>query len=198
MLEESKNVSGEVSVKPSVRPPFKRRIILIKRSLQMKYAAVMFILFALAAFTVWWEVYQSLSGLSDSGLITDPNLMTMVTKISTVVFMKVGALLILVWILSIALSHFVAGPIYRFETSLKTLRTGDLTHRVFLRKRDELKNLAQEFNDTINVLQTNVLNDRKKIEGLAARLQGLAGKVDSAELQSIIAELKSVTASFKA
>lgn len=44
-------------------------------------------------------------------------------------------------------SHKIAGPLFRFEKDIKIIATGDLTHKINLRKKDQLKKLALDIND---------------------------------------------------
>ena len=122
--------------------PTRRRQVVIKRAFQFKYAIIMFALFSLAAFMVWWEIYNSFRSLIAQGLIQDPAAIRMVSDMSRVVLYKVMIALAIVWFLSLLLSHYLAGPIFRLEACLELLKDGDLTHRVRLRPHDELKRLA--------------------------------------------------------
>ncbi|MFC1743734.1 HAMP domain-containing protein [Candidatus Riflebacteria bacterium] len=54
---------------------------------------------------------------------------------------------IVVAILSIFVTHTIAGPVYRMERVARSIGKGDLTNVVRLRTRDELKDLAQAFNE---------------------------------------------------
>ncbi len=132
---------------------YKRRTILIRRSFQIKHALITLALFALSAFIVWWELYESFSEMSARGLISDPQVMLIVREISSVIMIKMSVALLLVWLLSILLTHFVAGPLYRLEKGLEALRDGDFKHRIHLRKWDELESLAQLFNEAMDRLQ---------------------------------------------
>ncbi len=53
---------------------------------------------------------------------------------------------------SIFLSHKIAGPLYRFDTTLKEIKDGKLGMRIRLRKLDEGQFLADRFNETIETL----------------------------------------------
>ena len=53
---------------------------------------------------------------------------------------------------SVFLSHKIAGPLYRFEATLKQIEKGDLATRVKLRKFDEAQFVADHFNETIENL----------------------------------------------
>ncbi|PIS47518.1 MAG: hypothetical protein COT17_03125 [Elusimicrobia bacterium CG08_land_8_20_14_0_20_51_18] len=60
---------------------------------------------------------------------------------------KAGMYLLIVLIVSAVISHKMAGPIYKFEKSCQTIAEGDLTHRVYLRKGDQLTDLQNSFNE---------------------------------------------------
>ncbi len=49
-------------------------------------------------------------------------------------------------IITLLLSHRVAGPFYRFEITLDEMINGDLSQKIFLRQKDEGKDLAAKIN----------------------------------------------------
>jgi nitrogen fixation/metabolism regulation signal transduction histidine kinase len=63
----------------------------------------------------------------------------------------IGILIIVVQIalLTIFFSHKLAGPIYRFEKMCHTLIEGNYTDKIYLRRGDEMQNLAQLINEVI-------------------------------------------------
>jgi len=185
----SKNLKAGVKKNPG----FKRRKILIKRSFQIKSALIMLVLLGAACFMVWWETYHSLTGLSREGIIKDPALLVMLGKISKIVLVKAGLFLGVAWILSIALTHYIAGPIYRFEKSFEALKSGDLTHRIHLRKGDELKFLGSSFNETMGSLQENIKSDRLLVEAVARQLDNESNE----KFLKLSGDLRKVTKSFK-
>ncbi len=161
------------------KPAHRRRQVVVNRSFQFKYAAIMFVLFGLAAFMVWWEIYNSFRSLIAQGLVQDPAAVRMVGDVSRVVLYKVMIALGIVWFLSLLLSHYLAGPIYRFEACLRLLKEGDLVHRARLRPHDELKSLATIYNEALDGLQARL----KAIHEAATR-----GSVD---------KIKQITEEFK-
>lgn len=144
------------------KKPYKRKIIVVKKSFQFKYATIVTVLFALACFTVWWEIHQSVKQLTMQGIINDPVVVQMMASLSNVMLLKATVALVLVWILALALSHWVAGPVYRVEKGLEALGTGDFTHRIFLRKRDQFASLAEVFNRTAEALQEKARKEQSK------------------------------------
>lgn len=159
----------------SARPAYKRKIIVVNRFFQFKHAVISLVLFGLAAFIVWWETFQSISGLAKSGMITDPSMMPLLKEISRVVMIKVIIALGLVWMLSILITHFIAGPIYRLQKGLEALRDGDLNHRIHLRRGDDLKAVAALFNDTMDTVQSRLNKSEAEIQKIADQLEKEGG-----------------------
>ncbi len=64
-----------------------------------------------------------------------------------------GILIIVVQIalLTVFFSHKLAGPIYRFEKVCNNMIEGNYTEKIYLRKGDEMQNLARLFNDVISL-----------------------------------------------
>jgi len=63
----------------------------------------------------------------------------------------IGILIIVAQIalLTIFFSHKLAGPIYRFEKMCHSLIEGNYTDKIYLRRGDEMQNLAQLINEVI-------------------------------------------------
>jgi methyl-accepting chemotaxis protein len=164
-------------------PPIRRRKVVVKRGFQFRYAGIMFVLFALAAFMVWWEVFHTFRSLTADGVITDPAAVRVVGNMSRTVLFKVAAALALVWFLALILSHFLAGPLYRFEACFRLLKGGDLSHRANLRPHDELKSLAVDYNGAVEALQARVKAIRDAAHGADSRTA-------LEKIRAIIAEFK--------
>ncbi len=89
----------------------------------------------------------------------------------------VGILIIVVQIalLTVFFSHKLAGPIYRFEKVCNAVIAGDYTEKIYLRKGDEMQNLARLFNDVICLSDERLaaLRDAKTGEDKAHIISGL-------------------------
>lgn len=60
-------------------------------------------------------------------------------------------------LITLFLTHRIAGPFYRFEKTLDDMIEGDLTGKIVLRKKDEGKELAQKIN-AFNFILSDKLN----------------------------------------
>ena len=98
---------------------------------------------------------------------------------------KIIMYMVMVLIVAAVVSHRMAGPVFKFEKSCATVGEGDLTHRVFLRKGDQLTDLQDQFNNMTGAVNEVVKEYEKfRVEAAAA---GLADKADA--LSKKVAEI---------
>ncbi|MDD5504956.1 MAG: methyl-accepting chemotaxis protein [Candidatus Omnitrophica bacterium] len=141
----------------------KRKIYLIKKSFQLRYALVISVFILLTALlsssmtylAVFPYLSEKLANVYPQGrliaLLRNANAKALISTFMIFPFA--------IWF-GIILSHRVAGPWYKLELVLKKLADGDLNHDIYLRKNDELQSLAHLLNDVIrnlrDVAQANV------------------------------------------
>ena len=80
-------------------------------------------------------------------------------------FLLIGGLLIV--LLTIVLTHKIAGPLYRFEQTFKAMCRGHLDQKIYLRKKDEGKVLGQ----LINQFNQTLAQDIRQIREIANQLE---------------------------
>lgn len=87
---------------------------------------------------------------------------------------------------SIFLSHKIAGPLYRLHKGFQELQNGNLKTRISLRKFDEAKSLAEDFNhaalfldEHTQRLKTILKENRDQHEKLVSRLNDELSKIKS-------------------
>ncbi|MFH2202557.1 MAG: methyl-accepting chemotaxis protein [Elusimicrobiota bacterium] len=184
---------------------FQRRTVLVKRGLQLKYAAIVFAAVAFTALIVGIGSYLTMFRFIEEN---DPSLMPILSQVIRMDMVKMIIFMGIMFLVSMFVSHRFAGPIYRFERSAQVLSTGDLTHRVALRTGDDLMELQDEVNAMIVNLQRLVQKDRSLVEHLTARLdETLKNLPDTPaeteidhlrdDLKSLREELHHITRSFK-
>lgn len=184
---------------------FQRRTVLVKRSLQLKYAAVVFAAVVFTAFIVGVGSYYSLIHTLQA---ENPTLIPDLAGALRLDMVKLVIFLGIMFLVSLFVSHRWAGPIYRFERSAQTVSTGDLTHRVSLRTGDDLMELQDEMNAMIASLQRLVQKDRSLAEHLASRIDAAMQKLSQApchaeldplreDLKALKEELLHITQAFK-
>jgi methyl-accepting chemotaxis protein len=83
----------------------------------------------------------------------DETLLTTILSITACILILI---IPLIFFASMLMSHRVSGPVYRFERSAEALANGDLTVRVRLREKDEMKEAAARMDGTIDKFRTKI------------------------------------------
>ena len=145
---------------------YKRRNYFINKELQGKYIFNYFLLVAVGSIifslifsffssnslTIVYDDYHLQLG-STPGILLNKMLSTQW------VLIVVGGLITV--IITLFLTHRVAGPFFRFQKCLDFMLNKDLCDKIFLRKKDEGKKLAQQINH-FNAMLSSSLNEIKK------------------------------------
>ncbi len=90
--------------------------------------------------------------------------------------------LIIVVVISLFFSHQIAGPIFKLEQTLKRIRDGNLRHRLKFRNTDNLDDLADQFNATLDYLCEPYVRIGEALDRIAAEAggKGEAGRLVAA------------------
>lgn len=106
------------------------------------------------------EEYVGNLRIKESGEFT-ANLLRSASKV-----LALGLLIVVfqLVILTIFVSHKIAGPIYRFEKFCEAIQTGDLTTRIRLRKSDEMIQTAERFNVMTSELEIRIRTVQEALE----------------------------------
>jgi methyl-accepting chemotaxis protein len=89
----------------------------------------------------------------------DETLLTTILSITAYVLILI---IPLIFFASVLMSHRVSGPVFRFERSAEALANGDLTVRVRLRDKDEMKDAAARMDGTIDKFRTKITGLKEK------------------------------------
>ncbi len=74
-------------------------------------------------------------------------------------------------IVTLFVSHKIAGPIYRFEKELEEIASGDLTRKIALRRKDQITNLAQNLNQMVSNFNRKISELKQDIEDIKKTAQ---------------------------
>lgn len=95
--------------------------------------------------------------------------------------------------LALFLPQKVAGPIYRVQKSLETIRDGDLTEHLVLRRNDTLMDLADSMNDTTAGLRAKIeeiKETQRELDRIIASLEHREAAALSARQRAALASLR--------
>jgi methyl-accepting chemotaxis protein len=86
----------------------------------------------------------------------------------------IAVVIVLFGLLSIFVTHKLAGPVFVFERMTNNIAAGDLTVRAILRKDDDLHDLAKSFNqmaDNLESLLIKLEEEHKKLSSYETTLR---------------------------
>jgi len=128
-----------------------RRHYLVKKRFQLGLTLRIFIALLAVAFIVGWTIYYSIwsTVLSELG---QEKLVLVHRAITGKLIFRLSLILVAIAILSVFVSHRMAGPIFKFERTLKQLNRGERVEKIRLRRGDSFKELASEINVLIDKL----------------------------------------------
>jgi methyl-accepting chemotaxis protein len=154
---------------------WKRRNYFIKKDLQGKYIFSFFI-FVVAGSIIFTLIFSLLS--SNTMTIVYDNYKLQIGKTPLIlmkeilsaqwIFIVAGGFIVV--ILSMFLTHRFAGPLFRFEKSIEEMTKGNLNFLIYLRSKDEGKELAEKINILITMLSSNIKEMRRLSEEVNNKL----------------------------
>jgi methyl-accepting chemotaxis protein len=164
---------------------------IIKTGFQFKFSLIVFLFLAFSAGSIWFWGHATVNQMIESGMVHGEDAIASMQMLqSNIAYISLLALAI-TFGLSLFFSHYIAGPIYRFEKTLESMRDqGDLTIYVRLRKRDEFKETADLFNQALVGLRNRVKKEREGVSAQVQKLAELSPKLNSPELNKIVEDLK--------
>lgn len=194
-MSDSKPIASQAD--RTRRPPRFLGQYIIKQRFQMKFSLIVFTFLSVAVFAIWLEGHLALKSMQNSGMINDLETLAQLKSVNTVIGNTSILMVAVVFGLSLFFSHFVAGPIYRFEKTLEEMKLGNLSMQVKLRKHDELKDMADLFNQALASLRNKVRKERETLDAALTkaskisetlRSKGHAAEAD--ELDKLIHQIK--------
>lgn len=82
-------------------------------------------------------------------------------------------IILLTIVTTLLVSHKLAGPLFRFEKELKEIGNGDLSKDVKVRKKDQIKAMADSLNQMRTNLQKKISDIKEEVEQI---IESTAGK----------------------
>lgn len=164
--------------------PYKRSNYFIDRRYQTKYIFLTLMLLLAYTITLIAMVFiPYVIDLASGGpLAQQTEAARILVDLHGRIWPGVTAAILLFSVLSVYISHQVAGPVYRIKKGIQTILNGDLTRPIHLRRRDDLKDLAECTNLLRNELLTfhSILCDNQAL--LTDCQHKLAGKAADSDV----------------
>ena len=131
---------------------YQRRLLLINKPFQLRFAFYVvswMIALSVTYPLIIYEIFE-LMGRVLTRLSTDPSIGEQILSKRQDIFLLLVflqlAVMCVMFLVSIFLSHRIAGPVYKLMKSMEEARLGQLQGPIFFRKNDHFKELADQFN----------------------------------------------------
>ncbi len=180
-------------------PIFRRRNYFIKKNFQVNFTVKFLIIILIEAFlAAGLFLYMSKGTLTTGYLGSELRIartydfflpMLLLSNLIIVGISAVIGIAVLIF-----LSHRIAGPLYRFENILDSIKKGDLTQRFKLRENDQFVELANSINEHTDTLDKNMGHLKAGVmefSQLASKMQTAMASDPSAnkELERLLQEM---------
>lgn len=129
-----------------------RKQYLIKKGVQLRFMIVIIVSMILIASVTWYSIYSAVMQTLYSQFHGE-NLALIKHAITYKLLMRSFLLIFAIAIISVFISHRMAGPVYKFEQTIRALSQGKEVEEIKLRKRDEFYGLATAINALINSMK---------------------------------------------
>jgi len=149
----------------------KRKNYFVKKDFQvrfiLKFCLLLFIgvvlstglLFLFSQDSLTSSFQQSRLEIKNTSIAILPSVM--VTNLITLGLITLGTIIV-----TLLVSHKIAGPLFRFEKELDAVSKGDLTKRVILREKDQGKDMADSLNVMISSFHDKVSDIQADIDAI--------------------------------
>ena len=149
--------------------PYKRRIHFIKKEFQAKFILKFVLLVLMGSL-----ISTGLLVLFSKGTLTASfqHSKLVITDTSSAIFhaivytnlVTLGLISLATIIVTLLVSHKIAGPMFRFEKDLEEIAGGNLTKKIYLRKDDQITEMAAALNKMIADLHERVLSIQSEVK----------------------------------
>ena len=182
----------------------RRRIVVIKRALQMKYVLLVFAAVLLTVTIVTLDLYYIMGKVYGDRMGGDlPAVMRGSARLLAIHLPIYFAAVI---VAAVFISHKFAGPLFRLEKVAEAIAGGDLTVKANLRAGDELFDTAEHINVMIETLRQKLLKEKHLSDRIAQKLSEISEKLESKSippeeaaqhLQDVLIEVRHIASDFK-
>ena len=97
--------------------------------------------------------------------------------------------LMITFLISIFMSHRVAGPLYKLKQFFTRAKNGDLSEDLYFRKADYFQDIAASYNEMIHEVRGNLKKNHETLDKIAAKIEGATPK-DLQEISNILNETR--------
>ena len=131
-----------------------RKRYIIKKGFQLRFMIIVIVSMLLIALVTSLSIYSAVMQTLVAQFHGE-NLALIKHAVTYKLFIRSLLLIFAIAIMSVFISHRIAGPVYKFERIIRELARGKKVEEFRLRKRDEFYELATAINDLIKTKSRN-------------------------------------------
>lgn len=163
---------------------FKRKRYFIDKQLQTKYIVLTIMLLLIYTFLfVVILIFPYVIPLTfDSPVEEQVKAARMLLTLHKAIWPALGAVMLIMGTASIFITHKIAGPVYRFKRVLAEISSGNLNISIKLRDKDDLKDLAEDFNLVIGELRDFVKTLQGDHETMSLCIKKLEDQIENNQI----------------
>lgn len=164
---------------------FQRKKYIVKPELQIKYLLLVVLLIIIISGISVYFVNLTVRSSPVLENLTYLEIVAVNKLILITVLYVCGISCIAVFVLGLYFLHRLTGPIYVLEKMFGMVSEGILDIKLKLRKTDELKDVAFEFQNMIDCLRNYILEDRDKVVYVKKNLEQLIENINNLSLEEV-------------
>ena len=150
---------------------YKRRQYFIKKDFQFKFILKFCLIILIGTILSTGLLFLFSQGtltssFQQSRLVIKNTSLAILPAVIYTNLITLGLITLATIVVTLFVSHKIAGPLFRFEKDLKEIEKGDLTKSIKLRKKDQTTDLADSLNKMTAGLHEKVLDIRTGVENL--------------------------------
>ena len=130
---------------------------IMKHPVQAKYLLIVILAMLAPTLVIGFCFYNLVFNLLALQLVFPEaimaNLVPVIERVNMLLAVSLPVLAVLVLWFALIVSHRFAGPIERLERELDRILDGDYSHRIDMRKKDDLKGVGKRINALLNKFQ---------------------------------------------
>jgi len=175
---------------------YKRRQVYVKKDFQFRFMLRFCLVILIgagisSALLLAFSQGTLTSSFQDSRLVVRETSMAILPAVVYTNLINLGLISLASILVTLFVSHKIAGPLYRFELELNRIADGDLTRDIHLRQHDQITDIAKSLNNMTGSLNGKVgeirttlaelaqtATDAQDATALAQQLTGLGQKID--------------------
>lgn len=198
-MEEEKNnttINTDDNNKNSGSHFFKRTKLFIKKDFQIRMILIILLTTIIFANINGVIIYSFFTrSLGADQLLTWLKIDDPIDIIFQVIFITESIGVMIIFLISIFISHRLAGPIYKIGLSLGKMANGNLSEPMKLRKNDEFREIEIEINNTIEGLKEIITDINADVDSLDMIIDDK--KIKDSQLTKALKNLKDDLLRFK-